>query len=155
MAGRIFCPAVFTFERSDVMSNLFHVPALSLDLNRDPFPLTGRQKQKLRSLIRKECCNYDPCYAECLGPDGQSEAPCMQMDADHLICRWLEHAVLPLDPILQAEIIRDPSRKHCVRCGAWFLPGSNRALYCPTCASQVKKEHKRKTAIKRRQGQFL
>lgn len=145
----------FHFERSDDMSNIFHVPALSLDLNRKPFSLTGRQKQKLRSLIRKECCNYDSWYDECLGPCGHSGKPCMQMDADQLICRWLEHAVLPLDRDLQAEIIRDPSRKHCVRCGVWFLPGSNRALYCPTCASKVKKEHKRESARKRRERPSL
>ena len=149
-AGQIFCPA-FSLERGFFMSNIFHVPALTLDLNRSPYPLTGRQKQKIRSLIRKECCNYDSWYDECLGPEGHGGSPCKQMGNDHLICRWMEHAILPLDPALQAEIIRDPSRKHCVRCGSWFLPGSNRALYCPTCASQVKKEHKRKSARKRRE----
>lgn len=132
-----------------------NIPALSHNTDREPYPLSRMQKNKIWSLIRAECCNYDPCYGECLCPDGHDGTACIQLVDDHLVCRWMEHAVLLLDPALRAEIFKDPSRRHCARCGSWFLPGSGRALYCPTCASQVRKEHKKVSARKRRAKQVF
>ena len=138
------------------MNRLYqHLPALSRDIDREPYTLTRMQRKKIRSLIQTECCNYDSWYGECLCPDGHDGTTCIQLEADRLVCRWMEHAVLPLDPELHGAIFKDPSRRHCARCGGWFLPGSGRALYCPTCASQVRKEHKKVSARKRRAKQVF
>ena len=131
-------------------SMYLNIPPLTKNAACTPYQLTGKQRKKIRSLIHKECCNYDSWYRECLGPDRADDGSCIQLGADHLACRWMEHAVLPLDPELHAKIIRNPAKKHCIRCGSWFLPGSGRALYCPSCANQVRKEHKRDSARKRR-----
>ena len=130
-----------------------NVPPLSRDFEGQPLKLTAGQRKRIRSLILRECCNYDSGYKECLGPDRADDGACSQLGNDRLICRWMEHAVLPLDPELHAKIIQDPVKKHCVRCGTWFIPGSGRALYCPSCAKQIRKEHKRDSARKRRSGQ--
>ena len=63
------------------------IPVLSHDTDREPYPLTKPQRKKIRSLIRAECCNYDPWYGECLCPDGHDGTTCVQLTDDHLVCR--------------------------------------------------------------------
>ena len=138
-------------ENCEMNTMCLNIPPLSKDSLGEPYRLSGKQKKMIRSLVRKECCNYDSWYGECLGPDRAEDGSCIQLASDHLVCRWMEHAVLPLDPALCSEIVRTGDRKRCKRCGSWFFPGSNRALYCPTCAAQVRKEHKRESARKKRQ----
>lgn len=129
-----------------------NIPPVTKDYEGQSLRLTAGQRKRIRSLILRECCNYDSWYKECLGPDRADDDTCSQLGNDRLVCRWMEHAVLPLDPELHAKIIRDPAKKHCTRCGRWFIPGSGRALYCPSCAEQIRKEHKRNSARKRRNG---
>lgn len=64
-----------------------NIPALSHNTDREPYPLSRMQKNKIWSLIRAECCNYDPCYGECLCPDGHDGTACIQLVDDHLVCR--------------------------------------------------------------------
>ncbi len=56
-----------------------------------------------------------------------------------MIMITIQILVLPLDKELEAALFHRADRKHCSVCGAYFLPGSNRAKYCPDCAGHMKR----------------
>ncbi len=68
--------------------------------------------------------------------DGE-ECVCPQTISYSVCCKWFRWAVLPQDKALEADIFRSTSVKRCAECGAAFVPGSNRAKYCPECAARV------------------
>ena len=94
----------------------------------------GPQLRQVRSLIRKRCCNFDG--GACLIFD-----VCPQWHSGALVCKWFRYAVLPNDPALETALLNGicPTRR-CAVCGAVFLPGSNRAKYCPRCAVKRRQE---------------
>ena len=98
------------------------------------FPLSPGQCRSTRSLIRKECCNYDSGI--CLAMDGHH---CTQEISCHVWCRWFQDLLLPLDPIFEAEIFHDRPLRKCSVCETRFLPASPRSKYCPGCASKVRR----------------
>ena len=108
-----------------------------------------RQYRRARRLVH-ECCNYD--CGSCLALDDGEECVCVQSISYSLLCRWFKAAVLPLDKELEAALFHRADRKHCSVCGTYFLPGSNRAKYCPDCAGRMKRikaaERKRKQRAK-------
>ena len=133
------------------MSQEMHVlPPISRDGDGKLFTLTASQRKRIRSLIRKECCNYDAEHGECLLLNDGCGCTCPQMISYQILCRWFNHAVLPADETLYAEIVRDPNRRRCASCGAAFLPGSNRAKYCPVCRRKVHRKQKTESERKRR-----
>ncbi len=92
---------------------------------RDLIPVMDHgQYRRARKLVH-ECCNYD---------NGQ----CISRP---LLCRWFRCAVLPLDRELEAALFHRLERKKCSVCARLFLPGSNRAKYCPDCAARMKRKH--------------
>lgn len=95
-----------------------------------------RQYRRAKRLVH-ECCNYD--CGNCLLLDNGKECVCVQSISCSLLCRWLRAAVLPLDKGLEAALFYREDRKRCSVCGAYFLPGSNRAKYCPDCAVTMKR----------------
>lgn len=106
--------------------------------------MTPTQASKIRSLVRKCCCNFN--QGNCLLLDnGYEPRPCPQLITRSLICKWFREAVLPDDMQTHDEIILLQNAKICTECGARFIPGSNRARYCPDCAQRVRraKEAKR------------
>ena len=95
-----------------------------------------RQYRRARRLVH-ECCNYD--CGNCLALDDGEECVCVQSISYSLLCRWFRAAVLPLDKELEAALFHRLDRKRCCVCGSYFLPGSNRAKYCPDCAGRMKR----------------
>ena len=68
-----------------------------------------------------------------------SFAACGEAKDMELVTTRFRAAVLPLDKELEAALFHRADRKHCSVCGAYFLPGSNRAKYCPDCAGRMKR----------------
>ena len=133
------------------MSHLIQtLPPISRSGEGKLFTTTPQQRKKIRALIRKECCNYDAEHNECILLDDGEGCTCPQMISGQILCRWFNHAVLPNDSSLYAEVIRDPSRRKCVVCGTVFLPGSNSAKYCPVCRKRVHRKQKTESERKRR-----
>ena len=97
-----------------------------------------RQYRRARRLVH-ECCNYDS--GNCIALDDGEECVCVQSISYSLLCRWFRVAVLPLDKALEAALFHRLDRKKCCVCGKLFLPGSNRAKYCPECAAAMKRKH--------------
>lgn len=105
-----------------------------------------RQYRRARRLVH-ECCNYD--CGNCLALDDGEECVCVQSISYSLLCRWFRAAVLPLDKELEAALFHRLDRKRCCVCGAYFLPGSNRAKYCPDCAVRVRRKKEAERQRKR------
>ena len=104
------------------------------------------QRKRANALIRKTCCNYDD--GNCL-PLGDT---CPQAISCSVCCKWFRWAVLAQDKSLEAEIFRSGSVKRCDECGKAFVPGSNRARYCPVCAPKVHRRQKNDSDRKRRRN---
>lgn len=104
------------------------------------------QYRKIRKLVH-ECCNYDD--GNCIALDDGEACVCVQSISYSLLCRWFRAAVLPLDKLLCAEVLKQPdSMKRCTECGALFTAASNRAKYCPSCSQRIRR---RKEAERQRE----
>ena len=110
------------------------------------YRMTPAQKKQAVALIRRECCNCDG--DRCLVLDNGK--PCPQMISYSVCCKHFRWAVLPLDKSLEAEVFRDKDAKRCAVCRKAFVPGSNRAKYCPDCAASVHRRQKAESERKRR-----
>ncbi|MCC8140165.1 MAG: cysteine-rich VLP domain-containing protein [Lachnospiraceae bacterium] len=105
------------------------------------YEMSEAQRRQAAKLIARECSNYD--RGNCLLLDDGEECVCPQVISYTVLCRWFRNAVLPCFPELEADIFKDRDRKRCERCGAKFLPGSNRSRYCPACAVKTRREKER------------
>ena len=68
-----------------------------------------------------------------------------------LLCRWFRAAVLPQDKELETALFHRMNAKRCAVCRALFIPGSNRAKYCPECAARMKRINAAKRKRKQRE----
>jgi len=98
------------------------------------------QYRKMRKLLH-ECCNYENGHCLILG------CICVQSISYTLLCNWFREAVLPQDRELVDSLLHKSELKSCVICGKRFLPGSNRAKFCPVCSAL---ERRRKEAARQR-----
>ena len=112
------------------------------------YRMTPAQRKQASAMLRRECCSYDD--GNCLELDDGDTHTCPQLLSGAVCCTWFRHAVLPLNETLEAEIFRDRDTKRCTLCGAAFVPGSNRAKYCPDCAAKVHRRQKAESERKRR-----
>ena len=96
-----------------------------------------QQYRTARRLVHS-CCNYDGGC--CLLLDNGEECVCPQSITYSLICKWFRAAVLPLDAGLCAALLYRDRMKPCAICGGYYLPKSNRAKYCPECASVARRK---------------
>jgi hypothetical protein len=96
--------------------------------------------------LTKRCCNF--LAGECLLLDGV----CPQFISRSLICRWFRRTVLPQQPKLEQSIFNPKRLRRCEVCGRGILARSGRAKYCPTCAKNIHRQQKAKSARKRRFG---
>ena len=114
----------------------------------DDIPIMDHaQHRKARRLVH-ECCNYD--QGNCLLLDRGDGCVCVQRISYSLLCRWFQTAVLPLDHELYAMLFCKPGVKRCCLCGRLFVPRSNRAKYCPSCALRMKRHMARERKRKQR-----
>ncbi len=111
---------------------------------------TNNQKTRVMQLVRGHCCNYSTNPDECLLLDG---FPCVLETSLHMCCNYFRDCVLPLDKQLEAELTSDKDMKKCASCGKSFVPGSNRAKYCPKCSEH--EARKKDAARKRRKREDL
>ena len=86
--------------------------------------MTAAQRKRANALIRNTCCNYDSGH--CLLLDDGDACTCPQ-------------TIFSRDDV-----------KRCAKCGAAFVPHSNRAKYCGLCAAKVHREQKNASDRKRR-----
>lgn len=102
------------------------------------YELSSAQKKACDELCRKECCNY--YNGNCLLLEEESgECPCVQRSSYHVLCRWFQSAVLPLNWKLEGEIFHDANLKTCEICGANFVSVSRNVRYCPDCRKDVRR----------------
>ncbi len=101
--------------------------------------MTYPQYRRVRKMVH-ECCNYDA--GNCLALDDGDACVCPQSISYSLICKWFRAAVLPLDKELCVALLHQRNMKNCAVCGKRFLPGSNRAKYCPDCATKIHRQQK-------------
>lgn len=115
----------------------------------NPIPrLTYQQFRTVQRLVH-ECCNN--VEGNCLLLDnGWEPCVCVQSISRSLICKYFRAAVLPLERELEAILLHRRECKQCCQCGALFLPGSNRAKYCPDCAAKVHRRQKAESERRRR-----
>ena len=111
------------------------------------YRMTPAQRKQAASLIRRECCCFED--GNCIVLDDGDTCTCPQTVSFSVCCKWFRWAVLPLDGTLEAEIFRDKDLKRCAVCGGVFVPKSNRAKYCPGCATRV---HRRQKAVNGKGG---
>lgn len=112
--------------------------------------LSEKQFRAVRKMTRAACANND--RGCCLLLDDGEPCKCVQAISYSLLCRYFREAVLPADKELFADIMREKpaSRQQCAVCAKPFLPGSNRAKYCPDCAKKVRRRQKAEQERKRR-----
>ena len=106
-----------------------------------------QQYRRMRRLVHK-CCNYDDGF--CIALDNGEKCVCVQSISYSLICKWFRTAVLPMDKELEAALLPHLSAKQCAVCEKRFLPGSNRAKYCPDCTVTMKRHNAAKRKRKQR-----
>ena len=112
------------------------------------YRMTPAQRKRASALIRRECCCCED--GNCIALDDGDTCTCPQTISFSVCCKWFRWAVLPLDGALEAEIFRDKDLKRCAVCGGVFVPKSNRAKYCPGCATKVHRRQKTESERKRR-----
>ena len=114
--------------------------------------MSDRQFRRAKRLIRRLCANYDG--GNCLPLDDGDLCPCPQMISPTLICNYFRAAVLPDDRELFVEIMDSShNRKRCTLCGNRFIAGSNRAMYCPSCAQRERRRRTR-DRVRRHRGRM-
>lgn len=105
------------------------------------YEMTPAQLKQAARLIQKYCCNCES--GNCILLEDGDERTCPQRISYSVGCRWFRNAVLPLSPELETDIFKDITLRRCVKCGAGFVPHSNRGKYCPACAAAVRKQKER------------
>ena len=114
------------------------------------FVMTQEQLNHARRMIRRECAAFDPDHNECLILDDGGGCACPQYISYSMMCYHFRDAILPLDPVMEKELLGGKRTKRCIRCGKEFTPGSNAALYCRECAKIRKRENSRERMFRKR-----
>ena len=85
--------------------------------------LTPKQRQRANALIKRLCANYD--NGNCLALDDGEPCACVQSISYSLLCKYFRKAVLPAEPLLEADILGTRFEK-CVSCGTPIIKKGNR-----------------------------
>ena len=104
--------------------------------------LTPKQRQKANALIKRLCANYDG--GNCLVLDDGEPCVCVQSISYSLLCKYFRNAVLPAEPMLEANILGTRFER-CVSCGAPILK-----KYCGRCAVRAYKKQQAAYARRKR-----
>ena len=87
------------------------------------------------------------------------------MTEKRVMCKWFAEAVLPLNVALETELTGNSTikiaktvkvetvsgkTKRCTICGRSFVPGNNRAKFCPKCQNVALKNRVKKCRSKTR-----
>lgn len=99
--------------------------------------LTPKHRQSANALIKRLCANYEG--GNCLALDDGEPCVCVQSISYSLLCKYFRNAVLPAEPMLEANIL-GTRLERCVSCGAPILKKGNRKKYCDRCAVRAYKK---------------
>ena len=88
--------------------------------------LTPKHRQSANALIKRLCANYEG--GNCLALDDGEPCVCVQSISYSLLCKYFRNAVLPAEPMLEANIL-GTRLERCVSCGAPILKKGNRKKY--------------------------
>ena len=104
--------------------------------------MTGRQRQRAVTLIRKLCSACD--NGNCLYLDDGEEVPCPQTLSYSVCCKFFRWVLLRdiEGQALETELFGKDAMRRCAICGRAFLPGSNRAKYCDDCKTIAIRQQK-------------
>ncbi|NFQ01345.1 cysteine-rich VLP protein [Clostridium sporogenes] len=114
-------------------------------MSAEPRELTRRERASIRRLVTGICANYDPEYG-CLPLD---YGGCYMLDKcwTGAYCKYFQKAVLPLEPVLEADLAGTPallSRKTCPVCGTAYLPVTSQIYCSEACRRKGKREADRR-----------
>ena len=121
-----------TKRRTHMENNLKKLPPLERKPDGSLYRMTPAQRKRANALIRRECCSYDS--GNCIVLDDGDTCICPQTISFSVCCKHF----------------RDKDTKRCIVCRRAFVPGSNRAKYCPDCAVSVHRRQKAESERKRR-----
>ena len=113
----------------------------------DIIRMTPEQARRSRALIKNQCCNYD--NGNCILLDDGEPCVCVQSISYSLLCKYFRSAVLPAEPMLEANIL-GTRLERCVSCGAPILKKGNRKKYCDRCAVRAYKKQQAEYARRKR-----
>lgn len=75
--------------------------------------LTPKHRQSANALIKRLCANYEG--GNCLALDDGEPCVCVQSISYSLLCKYFRNAVLPAEPMLEANIL-GTRLERCVSC---------------------------------------
>ena len=139
--------------------------------------------KSVKKLVIRDCANYDKVLNDikdycCL--EWTKGYRCIFFIKESAKCDYLEKAVLPMNPQLEAlyraehqakivnyELTKEDKERiveekslvagkvkiHCKRCGKTFLANNYRQQYCDYCKRSIRREQKRESSRKARCGQ--
>lgn len=108
--------------------------------------MTAGQKKEVKELVKGSCANYDRSTGDCLLMD----AACYQTCNFTGLCHYFENAVLPVNKVLHAQLVKRDALRVCSVCGKSFVAASNRSKYCAGCARVERLKQKAENERKRR-----
>jgi hypothetical protein len=116
----------------------------------EPRELTRQERAAIRKLVTDMCANCDAEYG-CLPLDCE----CYMLNKwwTGAYCKYFQHAVLPLAPVLKATLTgrTAPDLDKCAACGKPFVP-EGRQTYCsPSCQREGNRRRSRDRMRKKRQ----
>ena len=104
--------------------------------------LTPKQRQRANALIKRLCANYD--NGNCLALDDGEPCACVQSISYSLLCKYFRKAVLPAEPLLEADILGTRFEK-CVSCGAPIIKKGNRKNIARSALKELTKLSRQST----------
>ena len=109
------------------------------------------QRRRANKLIKCLCANYQD--GNCLLLDDDEPCVCVQRISFSLCCNYFRAAVLPTEPILEAEILSPANICYCQDCKKPFVPKSkrNNQKFCTACAKRRHRKSKAESIAKARQ----
>ena len=116
-----------------------------------PRELTATERGEIKLLVTKLCANFHKEYG-CL----PLESACYMLTKWWTggLCKYFQHAVLPLNPALEADLLsngQDVPRKACLVCGAVYIPTTSQAYCSDRCRKAKRREANRRYQRKHRQ----
>ena len=110
--------------------------------------MTGRQRYRANALIKRLCANYDD--GNCLLLDDGEPCVCVQSISYSLLCKYFKTAVLPAEPLLEAEIYGSNRVAICKSCKSPYVQNHHNQFYCERCGKIRHRQAKARCASRLR-----
>lgn len=110
--------------------------------------MNAQQRRRAVKLIKHLCANY--MDGNCLLLDDGEPCVCVQSISYSLCCNYFKVAVLPTEPMLEAEILDPKHISYCKDCKRQFVKKRYNQLFCENCAKLRYKKQQAEYARKKR-----